>query len=125
MPYISPELLILVLGLSGIEIESVSIDSQNDLIIRVKSTSEGTRCHRCGCHISKPCHPGKEIKLRHLAVSGYRTYIVITPPRYQCTHLSHGNNAGLPVDAWRRKTDLVRPIVIYGGATDHRKNCIG
>ena len=90
MPYISPELLIIVLGLSGIEIESVSIDSQNDLIIRVKSISEGTRCHRCGCHISKPCHPGKEIKLRHLAVSGYRTYIVITPLRYQCTHC-HGN----------------------------------
>lgn len=83
---ISPELLLTILGLSNIEIESVSINSAGELEIRVKSIVEGAVCHKCGRRIDKPYYPGKEVRLRHLPVCGYPTYILIAPLRYQCEH---------------------------------------
>jgi transposase len=83
---ISPELLLTILGLPNIEIESVSLNSAGELEIRVKSITEGAVCYNCGRRINKPYYPGKEVRLRHLPVCGYPTYILIAPLRYQCEH---------------------------------------
>jgi transposase len=84
---ISPELLIALLGLSNIEIEETSLsDDKRELLIRVKSTINGTNCPKCGRRLHKQCNSDHEIKLRHLSIFGYVTYIIITPLRYECEH---------------------------------------
>jgi transposase len=84
---ISPELLITLLGIPNIEIEKVSLnDGKRELSILVKSTINGTDCPKCGQRLHKQCHSNHEIKLRHLSIFGYVTYIIITPLRYECEH---------------------------------------
>jgi transposase len=84
---ISPELLIALLGISNIEIEEVSLsDDKRELLILVKSTINGTNCPKCGRRLHKQCHSDHKIKLRHLSIFGYLTYIIITPLRYECEH---------------------------------------
>lgn len=76
------------LDIPDVEIESVEINSKGDIVITVKSTVEGTRCHKCGRKITKlHCHD-REITLRHLSILGRNVYIRIRPARYQCTHCS-------------------------------------
>ena len=82
----SPELLISILGISGIQIDKVSLNDKGELIIRVSSTVEVTKCPKCGQKLHKKCHSDYEVKLRHLPTSGHITYIVITPLRYECEH---------------------------------------
>ncbi len=47
---------------------------------------EGTACHCCGAPIDTYYCEGKEVKLRHLSILRFPTYLLLTPPRYQCIH---------------------------------------
>jgi transposase len=81
---ISNAQLIILLGLSGIEMERAELTADNRFMVHVKSVEEGCRCHRCGKPIGH-CHGlGPETQLRHLPIFEYKTYIVIRPKRYQC-----------------------------------------
>jgi len=76
------------LDIPNVEIENIEINKEGDIIITVRSTVKGTRCHKCGRKITKlHCHD-REITLRHLSILGRRVYIRICPARYQCTHCS-------------------------------------
>ncbi|HJH25776.1 MAG TPA: ISL3 family transposase [Methanophagales archaeon] len=76
------------LDIPDIEIENIEINKEGDIIITVRSTVKGTRCHKCGRGITKlHCHD-REITLRHLSILGRKVYIRIRPARYQCTHCS-------------------------------------
>jgi len=76
------------LDIPNVEIENIEINKEGDIIITVRSTVKGTRCHKCGRKITKlHCHD-REITLRHLSILGRKVYIRIRPARYQCTHCS-------------------------------------
>jgi len=77
--------MITLLGLSDIEITEVTLTNDYTLKIYVKSIKEGCHCHQCGKYIEHYYGMGQEIKLRHLPVFGYKTYIILTPKRYQCS----------------------------------------
>jgi transposase len=81
---IDKEQLITLLGLPDIEIDRITLEPNKTFRIHVKSTKEGTHCHRCGQPIDHFYGHGQEIELRHLPIVGYKTYIVIRPKRYQC-----------------------------------------
>ena len=74
-----------LLNIPNIRTERTEIIEDGDVIITVRSTAEGTCCHRCGRKTYKSYGYGREILLRHLSVFGRKTYIRICPPRYQCT----------------------------------------
>jgi len=74
-----------LLNIPDIAVGKTEINDEG-VIITVRSTAEGTRCHKCGQEISRPYGHGREILLRHLSVFGRKTYIRICPPRYQCVH---------------------------------------
>jgi transposase len=77
----------LPLDIPDIEIVNIEINIKKGIIIiTLKSTVEGTRCHICGRKINKPHSHDREIKLRHLSILGMETYILIRPARYQCIH---------------------------------------
>ena len=78
--------MITLLGLSDVEITKVTLATDNTLQIYIKSIKEGCHCHQCGNPIDHYYGMGQEIKLRHLPVFGYKTYIILTPKRYQCEY---------------------------------------
>jgi transposase len=86
MPLFTIELLMTLLGLSDIEITEIKLTDDNTLQIFVTSTKEGCSCHQCGKPIEHYYGIGQEIQLRHLSVFGYKTYIILTPKRYQCEY---------------------------------------
>jgi transposase len=72
-----------LLGLEDIEVIESFLSSENEIIIRVKSTKKEIQCHRCGA-LCEAHGSGTKMRLRHLPILGYRTYIEITPPRGIC-----------------------------------------
>jgi transposase len=74
------------LDIEDVEIEQVEFTPNNEIIITVTSTVEGTLCHRCGKKITNAYGYGREITLRHLSILGKPTYIRIKPKRYQCPY---------------------------------------
>ncbi len=84
---ISPDALFeTLLNIPDVSTEKTEITEDGDIIITVRSTAEGTCCHKCGRETDKSYGTGREILLRHLSVFGRKTFIRIRPPRYQCTH---------------------------------------
>jgi len=81
--------LITLLGLSEIEITEIKLSEGNTLNIWVKSTQEGCNCHQCGKLIKQFHGSGEEIKLRHLPIFNYKTFILIKPKRYYCQYCNN------------------------------------
>ena len=78
------------LDIPDVTIESVTTNRSGHIEITVKSTIEGTPCHRCGKMATKFYGEDREITLRHLPILGRKTSIRLRPKRYQCLHC-HGN----------------------------------
>lgn len=96
-------MLIILLGISGVEIKDVSLNEEGELIIRVKSMIKGANCPKCGRRLHKICHSDYEVKLRHLSVLGYETYIVIAPQRYKCEHCNNQPTTTQRMDWYEQK----------------------
>ena len=79
-------LLEIPLDIEDVNIEAVEFTANNEVIITVTSTVEGTDCHCCGKKITAAYGYGREMTLRHLPILGKPTYILIRPKRYQCPY---------------------------------------
>lgn len=69
------------LDIEDVKIEAVKFAPNNEIIITVTRTVEGTHCHRCGKKIMATYGYGREITLRHLSILGKPTYSRIKPKR--------------------------------------------
>jgi len=78
------------LDIPDVPIENVTTNRLGHIEITVKSTVEGTPCHRCGKMTTKLYGEDREITLRHLPILGRKTFIHLRPKRYQCLYC-HGN----------------------------------
>ncbi len=87
------------MDIPDVVVERTEINGEGDAIITVRSTADGTCCHKCGREIRKPYGHGREITLRHLSVFGRRTYIRIRPPRCQCVRCD-GNPVTTQTLSW-------------------------
>lgn len=76
------------LDIEDVKIEGVEFTTNNEIIITVTSTLEGTYCHCCGKEIKDFYGFGRGITLRHLSILGKPTSIYIRPKRYQCPYCS-------------------------------------
>jgi transposase len=74
------------LDIPDVTIQTVETDRHGDFVITVKSTVEGTSCHKCGKKITKVYGDDREIALRHLPILGRKTSIRLRPVRYQCPY---------------------------------------
>ena len=77
-----------MLDIPNIEVENVERDRDGHFKVTVKSTENGTRCHRCGRVTTKRYGYAPAIELRHLPVFGQQVYLRIKPVRYQCQYCS-------------------------------------
>ena len=73
-----------ILDISDVVIEKTEINSDNEFLIYVQSTKEGTDCHCCGKHADTLYGFDRAQKIRHLSIFGKPSYIVIKQPRYKC-----------------------------------------
>jgi len=72
------------LEIPDVKIGKSEISEDGDSVITVTGMIEGTICHRCGRHITKSYGYDKAITVRHLPISGHKTFIRIHPKRYGC-----------------------------------------
>ena len=77
------------LGIPNVEVVGTEITAEKQLLVRVKSTQETTACGICQRQIKCTFGHGQEIRLRHLAVLGMETYIVLRPKRGRCLDCLH------------------------------------
>jgi transposase len=61
------------LDIEDVQIEHVEFTPNNEIIITVTSTVEGTQCPHCGKKITVSHGYGREITLRHLPILGKPT----------------------------------------------------
>lgn len=87
------------LDIPDVTIENVTTNRMGHIEITVKSTVEGTPCHRCGTMTTPVYGEDREITLRHLPILGRQTFIRLCPKRYQCLHC-HGNPTTTPILSW-------------------------
>jgi transposase len=72
------------LDIENIDVKQVTFTEANEILIEVESTEEYAYCYRCGKKISKYHSSNRETKLRHLPILGKKTYLLISPKRYEC-----------------------------------------
>ena len=75
-----------LLDLPDIHVERVEQDRDGHYRVTVRSTQEGTQCHRCGQQITQRYGQAPAIELRHLPLFGKQVYFRIRPVRYQCPY---------------------------------------
>ena len=73
-------------GIEGIKTEETEENESGDILIRVPSLTESALCRECGNPALRFYGHGRETYLRHLPVFGHRSFMIIRPKRYQCTH---------------------------------------
>ena len=64
----------------------MNVKVNGDFVITVTDISDRTFCHKCGREITKFYGYGRGTELRHLPISGHKTYIRIRPKRYECPY---------------------------------------
>src|SRR5579859_2273741 len=77
-----------LLKIEKVSVEEVEINEKDEVIIKVVSLEEGTKCRKCGKEIKQENGQDEAIRLRHLSVLDHKTYIEIRPKRYICTNCS-------------------------------------
>src|SRR5215471_11904289 len=87
------------LDIPDVTIEHVTTNRLGHIEITVKSTVEGTPCHRCGQMTTQFYAEDREIILRHLPILGRKTCIRLRPKRYQCLYC-HGNPTTTQTLSW-------------------------
>ncbi len=102
--------MITLLGPSEIEITEIKLLEGNTLNIWVKSTKEGCNCHQCGKSINQFHGSGEEIKLRHLPIFNYKTFILINPKRYYCKYCNNNVTTTQEMDWHTPKVKQTKPF---------------
>ena len=74
------------LNLPDVKVLSAELTAEGVWLIKVESTLEGTRCHRCGREIGRFHGWGQPIRLRHLPILEQKVYLELRPKRYRCEH---------------------------------------
>jgi transposase len=87
------------LDIPDVTIEHVTTNRLGHIEITVKSTVEGTPCHRCGKMTTQFYGEDREITVGHLPILGRKTFIRLRPKRYQCLNC-HGNPTTTQTLSW-------------------------
>jgi transposase len=87
------------LDIPDVTIENVTTNRMGHIEITVKSTVEGTPCHRCGKMTTQFYGEDREITVRHLPILGRKTFIHLRPKRSQCLHC-HGSPTPTQTLSW-------------------------
>lgn len=82
--------------IEDVEIINTEVNTEGQFIITVKSTIEGTCCHKCGNNVKALYDHGDARFVRHTSVFGLETYIRFFPKRYECSHCSTTTTQQLP-----------------------------
>jgi transposase len=101
------------IDIPNVEVIDTEITSKGQLLIRVESAQETTGCGICGRQIACTFGHGQEIRLRHLSVLGFETYIIIRPKRGQCLECLHDPTTTQIVDWYQQRSPHTKAYDAY------------
>ena len=81
-----PVISIPLVGLSEVEVLAAAVNEAGELIISVASLVERTVCHKCQGVANKGHGTDEPIRVRHLSVFGLKTYLKMSPKRFECPY---------------------------------------
>lgn len=85
-----------LLGIPHIVIHQTLLGKNNEIMLHIESTKEGTTCRKCGKNVKASHGHGEEIVLRHLPLCEHELYLHIRPKRYKCDTCGRVTNQTLP-----------------------------
>lgn len=78
-----------LLNIEKVRVKEVEMDEKGNVIIKVVSLEEGTKCKNCGIEIKEEIGEDEAIRLRHLSILDHKAYIEIKPKRYICRNCTN------------------------------------
>src|SRR6266540_3733437 len=103
----------ILLKIEKVRVEGVEIDEKRDVIIKVVSTEEGTKCRKCGREIKQENGEDTAIRLRHLPIMDHKVYIEIRPKRYICTNCTDKPTTTQRLEWYNPRTGLTKAFEKY------------
>src|SRR5690348_11772581 len=96
------------------DIEIISSEFKDErFIFCVRSTLEGTTCHRCKKWITKKHAYAEEICLRHLPILDREVIICIRPVRYECPECDDHPTTTQQLDWYDKKSSCTKAYEDY------------
>jgi len=103
----------LPLDIKSLEIVSQSVDHKGVYTLEVKSTAQGTKCHKCGKWCDKVYGFGEVLRVRHLSVFDRPVYLEIRSVRYQCDSCDDHPTTSEQYDWMNRKSKTTKALDDY------------
>ena len=80
----------LPLDIKSLEVLSQRIDSEGNIVLKVRSTNDRSTCHKCGKPATKLNGHAPMRRIQHLPIFETPVYLEIVPVRYICEHCDDG-----------------------------------
>ena len=80
----------LPLDIKSLEVLSQRIDSEGNIVLKVRSTNDRSTCHKCGKPAPKLNGHAPMRRIQHLPIFETPVYLEIVPVRYICEHCDDG-----------------------------------
>jgi transposase len=97
------------IGLSHVSIGKIETTHKGAIEITLKSTLEGTHCHRCEHPITTFYDYDRLLRLRHLPILGKDVYIKVRLPRYQCDRCDKHPKTTQRPEWHKKRSSFTRP----------------
>ncbi len=96
------------------DIEIISSEFKDGrFILHIKSTIEGTTCHRCKKWITKRHAYAEEISLRHLPILDKEVIIRLRPVRYECLDCDDHSTTTQSLDWYDKNSSCTKAYEDY------------
>jgi transposase len=104
------------LNIPDVEVVSQASNSKGEIVLTIRSSRVGTRCHKCGQLATIRYGSAPPLTIRHLPILDTPVYLVISPVRYKC---SGCDSTTTEVYDWRQEgTNITK------GLSDYLMRCL-
>ena len=103
----------LPLDIKSLEVLSQRIDSEGNIVLRVRSTNDHSTCHKCGKPATKLNGHAPMRRIQHLPIFEKPVFLEIVPVRYICEHCDDGPTTTEQYDWVDRNATITKGLEAY------------
>jgi len=103
----------LLLNIPNIKVQDIEINHREEIVIRVESTKQTAKCHKCGKEINELHGHDNPIRLRHFPMLGHKVYIEIRPKRYICKQCGNNPTSTQEVEWYKPRSTCTKAYEQY------------
>lgn len=105
--------LILPLDIKSLKVISQHIDSEGNIVVKVRSTNDHSTCHKCGKPATKVNGTAPMRRIQHLPIFDKPVYLEIVPVRYRCEDCEDGSTTTEQYDWVDRNATVTKGLQEY------------